>query len=198
MSHFRADKAVMLSSPLRHAVRLVRSAAHRANARHEWRRRRGGEPPLPPGPIARVLVVCHGNICRSPFAAVLLESCAPALDVRSRGFAAGEGDPADPTATAVARRFDVALDAHRARRLTPEDVAWADLVLGMEGHHGARLRREHPAGAARVLLLGDFLDAPPYTLPDPWGETDEVFASVFSRIESATKRLAARIAEQAR
>src|SRR6266404_712562 len=105
---------------LRSLARLVRSPAARQDARHELRRRLRGEPGLPEGRLNRVLVLCHGNICRSPFAEALLAARVPALEVRSAGLHAGDGNPADPSAIACAERMGVSLAAHRSARVDAE------------------------------------------------------------------------------
>jgi low molecular weight protein-tyrosine phosphatase len=177
---------------VRRAGRIAIDRDARADALREWQRRWRGEPELPDGEIQTVTVVCHGNICRSPFAAALLEQEHGGLTVRSAGFAATAGKPAEPSAVRAAARFGVPLEAHVARRLSAEDVAWADLVLAMEGHHVARIPADR-ATARKVHLLGDFLPVPPFALEDPWGRSDEVFDAVFARIALAVRRLAARI-----
>jgi protein-tyrosine phosphatase len=156
----------------------------------ELQRRFGVEPPLPSSPIRCVLVICHGNICRSPFAAALLARRLPALEVRSAGLFAGEGNPAYPAGLRIAKRFDIDLDSHRSAPIDTEMLSGVDLVLGMEGRHRAELVRRHPDVAARVRLLGHFLQSGPFTLPDPWGASDDVFVESFERISSATERLA--------
>jgi len=174
----------------RHAGKLVLSARVRQDALWEWRRRRHGPPALPTGSITNVLVVCHGNLCRSPFAASLLAEKRSDLSVRSAGLFASEGEPADSAALRVARQFGVALDAHRTQRVSDADLAWSHLVLGMEGHHAVWFRRFGPEQSRKTLLLGDFLPEPPHRLEDPWGLGDEVFAMTFERIGSAVQRLA--------
>lgn len=174
-------------------ARLVRSAQARHDARHELERRLRGEPVLPAGRVDRVLVLCHGNICRSPFAEVLLGARLPALEVRSAGLHAGENDPADPFALACAARMGISLAAHRSARVDAERLAWADLILVMQGRHVAQIEREWPQFAGRVRVLGDFLPEPPYELPDPYGEPDPVFDRVFARLRLAVDQLAHRI-----
>lgn len=175
---------------IRHAGKLVLSARVRQDALWEWRRRRRGPPGLPTGSITNVLVVCHGNLCRSPFAASLLAGKRGDLSVRSAGLFASEGEPADDTALRVARRFGVALDAHRTHRVSGGDLAWSHLTLGMEGHHAVWIRRFGSEQARKALLLGDFLAAPPHRIEDPWGLSDEVYVMTFERIASAVQRLA--------
>jgi len=178
---------------LRSLARLALSAPAREDARHELRRRLRGEPRLPEGPLHRLLVLCHGNICRSPFAAALLATRLPTVEVRSAGLEAGEGDPADPTAVRCAGRMGVSMTGHRSLRVRTEVLAWADLILVMQGSHTAAIEHEWPQFRSRVRLLGDYLPAPPYLLPDPWGEEEPVFDRVFARLVRAVENLALRI-----
>lgn len=170
-------------------LRLLRHAGSRQDAREEWRRRFRGEPALPAGPIRNVLVLCHGNICRSPFAAQLLADRHPSLDVKSAGLAAAEGDPAHRLACKLAPRHDVSLDAHRSHRVTESDLAAADLVLVMQGSQAHDVREATPAAASRVRLLGDYLSAAPFLLTDPWGDDESRFVDSFDRIAEAVTRL---------
>jgi low molecular weight protein-tyrosine phosphatase len=178
---------------LRALVRLVRSAEARQDARHELRRRMRGEPALPDGPLRHLLVLCHGNICRSPFAEVLLAARMPAREVRSAGLHAGDGNPADPSAIACAQRMGVSLAAHRSARVGAELLGWADLVLVMQGSHVAEIELRWPQYSGRVRLLGDFLPASPHVLPDPYGQDDQIFDRVFARLRRAVEGLSARI-----
>lgn len=190
------------SDPLRRLVapvwRALRSRDERRDLVWEIRRRLGGEPRLPTGPVERVLVVCYGNICRSPFAERWLARSCPAIEVRSAGFEAGPGVPAEPEAIRVAAEFGVDLTDHAARRMSAEDVAWADLIVGMTGRHVGLVADRWPEGAARVRLLGDYLEVAPYGLEDPWGCPPEAFRAVYSRIVRAGSRLATRLDETRR
>lgn len=147
-----------------------------------------------PARIHVVMVVCHGNICRSPFAEHTLRRLRPDLEIVSSGLRAGSGDPADPTAVRAAQRFGVDLREHSSRPLSGEGVAQADLILAMEGHHVGQIARHWPEARRRTLMLGAFLAAAPYTLEDPWGESDAVFTGVFRRIDEASRILAAQLA----
>ena len=72
----------------------------------------------------KVLFVCAGNLCRSPFAEGLARQLAAerGLDVEfaSAGEIALDGDPCPPEAVAVAKEYGVDLSSHRARRLTTD------------------------------------------------------------------------------
>lgn len=176
---------------LRAAGRILVRPDARVDAVYEWRRRlRGAAAPLPVE-VRSVLVLCHGNICRSPYAERLLADRLPGVRVRSAGLAADDDRPADADAVRAAMRRGVSLASHRSRRLRPEDVRAADLVLGMEGRHLHGLVRQ--VDPARGFLLGEFLPDAPHTIPDPWGRPDAFFDAVFARIEIATEALARRL-----
>jgi protein-tyrosine phosphatase len=142
----------------------------------------------------RVLVLCAGNICRSPVAAAVLARLATeagrfALEVRSRGthdWNAGAGAHPAMAAIAAARGYD--LGRHVAAQVSPADLAWADEVLVMDEANRADLAARHPAHAARARLL----DAA--GIPDPWLSADPgAFAAAFDQVEAAVRAwLAAR------
>lgn len=182
-----------LSRTLANALRPLRSRESRLGLLHDWRRRIAGEPALPPPPIARVLVLCHGNICRSPFAAAYLAGRIPRLDVRSSGLAAGDAAPADSTAIRVAARLGHDLSQHRSRPLASADLTQPDLVLVMEAAQAAAFRARAPALGDRVYLLGDFLTTPPFGIADPWGCPEAVFDRTFAQIAAALDRLIERL-----
>jgi protein-tyrosine phosphatase len=182
-----------MSQGLRSVARVLLRAEHRQDLRHEWQRRLRGEPLLPAGPIERILVVCSGNICRSPFAAAWLARSLPGAQLRSAGIRAADGDGPETTACALAQRFGLDLRGHRTRALRADDLAWAQLVLAMEGRHVAPITRCDPRARPRTRLLGHYLDRPPYGIQDPWGRGEESFAATFRRIQSAAEQLARRI-----
>ncbi len=134
----------------------------------------------------RILVLCHGNICRSPFAEAALRSrLEPAVvDVSSAGFIL-PGRPAPPLALEVASERGYDLSEHRSRVVTHADVAAADLVLVMtpEQRHDVRSRFGAPIDA--VLLLGDFDPGAieRRLIRDPIERPKSVFSDVFARIE---------------
>lgn len=184
---------VWIPRSIRSAGRLVRSAAARRNALHDWRRRLAGEPALPAGPTQRVLVLCQGNICRSPFAEYWLRRLRPDLAVSSAGLAAGEGAPADSTATRVARGFDLDLAPHRSHGVLPDELRAADLVLVMEAVQRDAVLSRAPDAGPRTFLLGDFAASAPFVIADPWGCSEHVFQETFQQIVAATEGLSQRL-----
>jgi protein-tyrosine phosphatase len=182
-------------SALGNTLRRLRSRDGRRSLIHEWRRRLAGEPALPPRPIACVLVVCHGNICRSPFAAAYLAERIPELEVRSSGLAAGTAASADPSAMRAAARLGHDLSRHQSRPITSSDLSEPDLVLVMEAVQATDFRARAPALSQRVFVLGDFLAVPPFDIADPWGCSDADFDRIFAQIVAALDRLTQRLKE---
>jgi protein-tyrosine-phosphatase len=172
-------------------------AAIRPGDRHdlvwELRRRWSGEPSLPPGPIQNIMVICYGNICRSPFAQLHLAALCPHLEIRSAGLEAGDRKPVEPGALRVGRELGVELTDHASHRLDADDVDWADLIIGMQGRHKEVIRKRWSNVRGKVRLLGDFLPNAPHSIEDPWGESDEVFRSILERIVNANEILARRL-----
>jgi len=91
--------------------------------------------------MTSILVVCTGNICRSPMAEGFLRDALGrrlgegAPDVSSAGTAGWEGSPAMPESVDAAGEFDVDISGHRGRRLTIEMARGADLLLCMATEH---------------------------------------------------------------
>ena len=107
-----------------------------------------------------VLVVCTGNICRSPLAAQLLSArlaVSPVpFAVSSAGTAARPGAPMDETSAEQSRARGGAPGSHGATRLTEEVVRHADLVLVAAREHRAAVVRLAPRVARRTFTLEEF------------------------------------------
>jgi protein-tyrosine phosphatase len=133
--------------------------------------------------LDRILMVCTGNICRSPMAEALLRDRFAARGrgtVASAGLAALVGRPADPLALELLAARGLDLSAHRARQLTPEMVAEADLVIVMEAAHQQELERLSRAARGRVHRLGRFGG---FDVEDPYRAPREAFERALAQIE---------------
>jgi protein-tyrosine-phosphatase len=143
--------------------------------------------------VGEILVLCQGNICRSPYAAEVLGARlgGHGILVRSAGFL-GPGRSPPPHAITAARIRGVDLAPHRSCTVAPPLLRAADLIVVMEPAHRSRLRFDFGIPDARILILGDLDPGPPDLrgITDPWDRPLEVFAEVYSRIERCTAELA--------
>jgi protein-tyrosine phosphatase len=121
--------------------------------------------------FSRVLIVCTGNICRSPMAEGLLKRSCSTLDISSAGLHALEGHGADPLAIEVMSEIGVDINHHVARRLTRKDAVHADLILVMESEQRREIESVFPEVRGKVFRFAeqggvDVLD--PYRKPKPF------------------------------
>jgi protein-tyrosine phosphatase len=139
-----------------------------------------------------ILVVCVGNICRSPVGERLLRQVLPALEVTSAGINALVGKPADKTASAVAAAHNLSLHGHVARQFTANLGAEHDLILVMEPGHKREIARMAPQLAGRVMLFdkwtGEMGIADPYLRPIEFHE--KTFTALSEAAEAWARRLA--------
>jgi len=117
------------------------------------------------GGEARILIVCTGNICRSPFIERLLQheldEHRPAdqgIIVRSAGTGALVGSTIDPQASAQLVAHGGDASGFRARDLTPALVAESDLVLTATRAHRGKVALMSPKVLRRVFTFCDFSD----------------------------------------
>ena len=147
----------------------------------------------------RVLVVCLGNICRSPAAEGMLNQVIADHHAQDRWKvdSAGTGDYhigqlADPRMRAHARRRDINL-THRCRQVRESDFSEFDLIIGMDASNLANLHRLAPSPEAEQRIFGMaefFALATRYDhVPDPYYEGAEGFELVLDLLADATLNL---------
>lgn len=183
---------------LRDIAREARGAFHRRM--HPYRRRRALRILRAIDPPSKILFVCHGNICRSPYAEGAVRrdldpSLRARIECRSAGFI-GPDRPSPPAARQVARERSVDLTSHRSRLLEPEVVRSADLVFVMDAEQASAIRRRFRS--ARVLLLGDLDTEPPdrRRIRDPVNHPPAVFRDVYERIDRCVSEVVSVLEER--
>jgi protein-tyrosine-phosphatase len=138
----------------------------------------------------RILLVCHGNIIRSPFAARLLArelGERTGVSVGAGGLEAVAGKPAHPTAVLMAAARGLDLADHLAAPLTAEAVAAADLILVMEVPHLLALASRFPQARSKTFLLTCLAPDLPLEIDDPVAGDEGRFQTCFEQIAAALR-----------
>lgn len=117
----------------------------------------------------RLLLVCTGNICRSPFAAILLQHelvgrlggrVAAAFDIHSAGVDAVDGAAMHPDTRSELAPWNLdraVADRFRARQLQARDIERADLILGMAQQHRSAVTQQCPSALPYTFTLREFV-----------------------------------------
>lgn len=142
-----------------------------------------------------ILVVCMGNICRSPTAERILQKKLPNRHISSAGINALAGKDADFQAIKTALKHGVIVAGHTARQLTPQMCDEADLILVMEPAHIDMVADIQPSARSKAILLAQWL--PKKNIPDPFKQSSEMFEAVFLQIEQAANTWADKLNGQA-
>jgi len=137
-----------------------------------------------------ILVVCIGNICRSPMGERLLRQALPGKRVNSAGLGALVGNPADPKSVAIMQTQGIDLTDHVAQQITAELVASHELILVMTERQKSGLESQFPSARGRVFRYGHWHGA---DVPDPYQLEAEAFQHAFDLIEQGTSAWAEKL-----
>ena len=151
-----------------------------------------------------ILMVCLGNICRSPTAeGVLLaqlQQAGLAAQVRVDSVGTGDshvGQPPDSRAITCAAKHGVDIAGLRARRLALEDFDTFDLLLCADRTilHDARIRKPRTSHAQVELLL-DWAGMGKKDVPDPYYGSARDFEQAYKLIDTAAAAIVERVRQQ--
>ena len=140
----------------------------------------------------KVMFVCSGNICRSPYAeARFIQMCAekhPQTRVISSGTLRINGREASAEMIAVAAERGLNLEPHRSKGISKLLIDSADVIFVMEEAHRAEVLKIVPNCGHKIVLLGNCLKTPKYDIEDPIGQSVEVYRAVTEEIDEALSR----------
>ena len=152
--------------------------------------------------MMKILMICMGNICRSPLAEGVVRRLADRagragfIEVDSAGtLAYHAGEQPDPRAKKVAASRGYDLSGMRARRVAEDDFSHFDLVLAMDKQNLAALERVCPDEHRHKLgLFMDYAeDSEHDEIPDPYYGGPDGFERVLDMCEAAGQGLIASI-----
>ncbi len=142
----------------------------------------------------RVLMVCLGNICRSPLAEGILSSKTNSdqVFVDSAGTAGYHvGNPPDPRSVEVAASHGIDISGQRCRRFSAADFDNFDYIFAMDRENLIHLQEmaRNARDLEKVSLLLETAEMPEEEVPDPYYGGEDGFLVVYRMIDRATDRL---------
>jgi len=137
--------------------------------------------------VKRLVFVCQGNICRSPYGHML--AAKSKLPVASFGYATTTGQPANAVALKVAAERGIDLSQHRTTDLSDFEVENGDLLLLVEPRHIAKVQHISCRPGVQVALLGQWCRPITPLIYDPHTLSEAYFHHCYARIEQAVVNL---------
>lgn len=119
-----------------------------------------------------ILVLCTGNICRSPMAAGFLKQYFPDKQIISAGLQDLSGDPADAIAVELMQEADIDISAHRAQHVNQGLLRQADLIFVMTKSQLRILEKQWPFVRGKTYLIGHWQKQ---EIPDPYQQPKSAF-----------------------
>ncbi len=152
----------------------------------------------------KILMVCLGNICRSPLAEGILREKARQKGLNWHIDSAGtgswhEGELPDSRSIRTARKYGIDITYQRARQIQPSDFEHFDLILTMDQDNRDDVRalaRELDATEDKVELIMNYVfPGENISVPDPYWN-DDGFEAVFRMLDQACEQLVEQLAHK--
>ncbi|MEC3966986.1 low molecular weight protein-tyrosine-phosphatase [Flagellimonas halotolerans] len=146
----------------------------------------------------KVLMVCLGNICRSPLAEGILQSKidSNSVFVDSAGTAGYHvGNPPDERSIAVARKYGLNIEHQKCRKFSKEDFSEFDYIYVMDRSNFSDVASlaKNQEDASKVKLLLSEIELGIQEVPDPYYGGDDGFENVYQMIDSACEVIAKKL-----
>ncbi|MDG1733833.1 MAG: protein tyrosine phosphatase [Thalassotalea sp.] len=128
-----------------------------------------------------ILIVCIGNICRSPSAERILQQLLPSKSLTSAGIGALVDHEIETNAAQLLDQNGFNSENHKACQISTDIVNNAELILVMEKKHQQVLMKKYPSASGKIMLLGKWNNE--QEIPDPYRKSTEAFEHAYKLIE---------------
>jgi len=138
----------------------------------------------------RLLVMCHGNIIRSPFATQLIQQALAGrspVSVTSAGLGARPGHLAHPTALRAASARSIDLSGHHASAVLPDRVAESDVIFVMDLAQIVTMRERFPEARGKTFLLTCLAPELALEVADPVDRDEAAYHACYEHISRAVR-----------
>ncbi len=146
----------------------------------------------------RILVLCYGNIYRSPLVAHLLRKNKnlAGYAVHSAGFYEKVGRPCDGSYLEILKRRGYDLSEHRSSSTTREDLNAADLIIIMDRKNWDEVRKLAPSALSKTVWIGAFDPSGAVEVADPYGMAEQNIRKIIGQLEYDTECLAFKLSKK--
>ena len=147
----------------------------------------------------KILMVCLGNICRSPLAEGILKHKAPEDQVFVDSAGTSDyhiGESPDPRSIEIARKYGIDIRTQRGRQFTMEDFHHFDIIYAMDQSNYRHIIAMAPDAEAKSkvhLILNEINPGKNLDVPDPYYGGDQGFENVYRMLDMACERILSRI-----
>lgn len=151
----------------------------------------------------KILMVCLGNICRSPIAHGLLQHKAEKLGLNWKVDSAGtsnwhEGELPNPKSIAVMKQNGIDITYQRSRPITKDDLEDFDVIYVMDStnHQNVCAMASTEAQKEKVkLIMNEVTPGQNHAVPDPYGLTEAHYQGVYDMLDVATDKIIERLSK---
>ena len=137
-----------------------------------------------------ILVVCVGNICRSPMAEALLKQRYPNKNIDSAGVGALVGHPADPAALEIMNEQQIDITKHVAKQLDEKLAKTADIIFTMSDGQTKWIEERWPFCRGKTFKLGHWKDK---DIADPYKHEKSAFQTAYQDIVDSLEQWSEKI-----
>ncbi|MES9987216.1 MAG: hypothetical protein ABW077_04825 [Candidatus Thiodiazotropha endolucinida] len=169
----------IINSIIRRAQHIIILMRARKKSRESISKREGNN----------ILVLCYGNIYRSPLAEYLLKKLCSSetYNIMSAGFHKKENRTCEPEYLQILEEYGYDLYEHRSKTVKPSDLKWADIILIMDRYNLDMLKKMDGDCISKTMWIGAFSKRKSVEVQDPYDKGYDFTRDVISDIELCTK-----------